>query len=142
MTTLWKWRIFLFVRRVDATTANKTALASIYVNHGSGETLENELRMFDSVVKFSTTGALPAQVYGINLTAQTAMKDEFVAFVRTLTDARWAVVANTTLPQYADGELVATNFPVTPNGQIVDWETAKQYLFNHYGLREIPPAEV
>lgn len=143
MMTLWKWRLYLFVRAADATIANKNALAAIYVNNGSGETLANEKKMFDSVVRFSMTGEEPAQVFGLNLTAQTNMKDEFITFISGLTDPAWVVLANTTLPQYADGEvvMVSDNLPPGAVGMVVDWEQVKVYLFNQFGLREIIPPE-
>lgn len=139
--TEWKWRIYLFVRAVDATLANKQAFAQIYVDGGTGETLENETKLLDVVTGFSQTGQPPAQAYGLNLTAKTGMRDAFVNFLDGLTNAGYAVVANTDLPNFAEGELVATNFPVSPNGQIVSWEMAKQYLFDQYGLIEILPEE-
>lgn len=140
MATDWKWRIFLFVRAVDATPANKQALGQIYVDGGSGETLENEAKILDAVVGFSQTGQPPAQAYGVNLTAKTGMRDAFLTFLAGLTNARYGVVANTTLPNFAEGELVATNWPgITPNGQIVTWEQAKQFVENVFGLIEIVP---
>lgn len=48
-----------------------------------------------------------------------------------------AVLANTTFGQWADTELIATNFPITPNGQLVDWHKALQYLENEFGLLPI-----
>lgn len=141
MTTLWKWRVFMFVRAVDATAANRNALAAIYVNNGSGETLQNELKMFNSVVRFSNTGEEPAQVYGLNLTAQTNMKDQFISLIQGLTNPAWVVLANTTLPEHLDGEVVtiSANLPQNAIGQIITWEQAKTYLFNQFGMLEIPP---
>ena len=69
------------------------------------------------------------------------MKDEFVTFLGQLTNARYAVVANTTLVQYEDGELIATNFDITPSGQIVTWEKSCNYLYNEFGLIQIPEPE-
>lgn len=138
--TEWKWRIYLFVRAVDATPANKQALAQIYVDGGSGETLENEARLLDSVTGFSQIGQPPAQAYGVNLTAKTGMRDAFKALLDGLTNARYGVVANTDLPNYSEGELVLTNWPgIIPNGQIVTWEQAKQLVMDEFGLVEITP---
>lgn len=141
MATDWKWKVFLFVRAADATTANKRKFADIYVDNGSLETVTNELKMFDSVVRLSTTGEEPAQAFGINCPAKTSMRDGFRALLDELTDARYAVVANTKLPNFEDGELVLTNFPVTPNGQIVTWDDALAYLESEFGLLVIPPDE-
>lgn len=142
MTSLWKYRLFLFVRAVDATAANKNALAAIYTNNGSGETPANELKMFGSVTRFSPTGAEPATYYGLNLTAQQAMKDQFISLVSGLTNPGWVVLANTTLPQHIDGEVIAisANLPQAAVGQVVTWEQAKAYLAN-LGLHEIPPPD-
>ena len=142
MTTEWQFRLFLFVRAVDATVANRNAIANYLANNGSGETVEDELKMFINPVRLSTTGALPAQAFGFNLPVKLFMKDAIVNFVSNLTNRRWAVLANTTLDNYADGELIATNFPVTPNGQIVTWQMALNYLASEFGLLVIEPAEL
>lgn len=139
MTTEWKWRIYLFVRVVDATPENKTAFAEIYVNNDSGETLEDERKMFDHVVRLSISGNEPAQAYGINTVAKTSMRDEFEILLDSLTNARYAVVASVELPGYQEHELVMTNFPVTPSGQIVSWNMALQYIESELGLVVIPP---
>lgn len=140
MTTDWKFRLFLFVRAVDATNANKQALAAIYTDNGSGEALADELKMFDSVVRLSTTGTEPAQVLGINLTAKPGMKDEFVALLNGLTDPTWAVLANTTFDGYGDSEVIAVSPTLNPNfvGLVVSWRQALDYLESQYGLIEIP----
>ena len=134
MITEWKWRIYLFVRAVDATTTNRQALAEIYSNNGSGETVADELKMFLSVVRLSTAGNGPAQVYGINTVAKTTMQDEFKILLDSLTNARYVVVASVELPGYQEHELVMTNFDVTPSGQIVSWKNALKYIKNEFGL--------
>ena len=136
--TEWKFKVYLFVRAVDATAANRQALAQILVDNGGMEVLQDELKMFDSVHRFSLTGEEPAQVYGLSLPAKLAMRDDFVTFLGTLTNARYAVTANTDLVQYQENELIMTNFPITPNGQLVTWDTATSYLENEFGLVEIP----
>ena len=140
MTSEWKWRIYLFVRAIDATAANRQTLAEIYSNNGSGETVEDELKMFFTVVRLSTTGNKPAQAFGINTVAKTAMRDEFKTLLDSLTNARYAVVTSVELPGYQERELVMTNFPVTPRGQIVSWSAALNYIENEFGLVVIPPA--
>ena len=134
MATEWKWRIYLFVRAVDVTVANKTAFANIYVNNSSGETLEDERKMFDSVVRLSASGNEPAQAVGINTVAKTSMRDGFKTLLDNLTNARYAVVASVELPNYQESELVLTNFDVTPNGQIVSWDKALEYVESEFGL--------
>ena len=139
MTTDWKFRIFLFVRKDDATPANKAALASIYVDNGSLQSLADELKMFDHVTRFSMTGEEPATVLGINLTAKATMKDEFIAFLDTLTNPAYVALANTTLPNYADGEviLVSPNLPPGAVGMTVEWREALLYLDSLFGLKVI-----
>ena len=134
MTTEWKWRIYLFVRAVDATSANRQAIAEIYTNNGSGETVEDELKMFLSVVRLSTNGNEPAQAFGINTVAKTAMRDDFKTLLDSLTNARYAVIASVELPGYQESELVMTNFDVVPGGQIVSWDAALGYIKNEFGL--------
>jgi hypothetical protein len=135
--TDWKWRIFLFVRQADNTPENRQAFASIYVDNGSLETLENELKLFDRVVKFSASGELPATAFGANVPAQGAMRDAFKTFLDSLTNAQYVVVANTALPQYEDGELIQTTFNVTPSGQQFTWEDTLQYISTNFGQQVI-----
>ena len=137
MTTTWKWRIYLFVRVAVTSATNKTAFANIYVNNGSGESLEDERKMFDSVVRLSVSGDEPAQAVGINTVAKTSMRDGFKSLLDNLTNARYAVVASVELPNYQESELVMTNFDVTSNGQIVSWDMALEYIESEFGLVEI-----
>ena len=128
----WQWRVFFFVRAADATEANKNALANIYVNNGGMETLQNELKMFDGPIKFSTTGNLPAQAFGFNSPAKTAMRDGFKALLDNLTNARYAVV------DQATGELVRSNMAGLTLGRVVTWEDAVASLNAEFGLQVIP----
>jgi hypothetical protein len=140
--TDWKWRVYIFIRAVDVTPAAKAAFAQVYVDGDCLESYEDQLRMFDNVVRLSLSGEEPAQVYGVNTAAKTSMRDGFKALLDVLPQARYAVVANTTLPEYEDGELVFTNFPgIVPSGQIVTWDKALQYLYNEFGLIVIVPED-
>ena len=144
MTTEWKWRIYLFVRATDTTNANKNALAQIYVDGGAGETLENEKRMFNGVVRLSTTGAEPATVFGINLTAKQGMKDAFLTFFAGLSaQTVWAALTNTAYNDFADGEVLAVSDTLDPTfvGTTATWQNALTYLENQYGLQVIQPPE-
>lgn len=140
--TEWKWRIYLFVRAADDTAGNRQAFAEAYVNNGSDESLDNEKKMLDSVVRLSTTGQEPAQAFGVNTVAKTGMRGAFKALLDAFTNARYAVVANVAHGQWQEHELVLTNFPVTPNGQIVEWQDALAYLENEFGLQVIQPATI
>lgn len=130
--TEWQWRIFFFVRAVDATAENKNALADIYVNNGGMETRANELKMFLNPVKLSTTGNLPAQAFGFSTPAKTAMRDAFKALLDSLTNARYAVVAHDT------GILTRCNMAGLTLGQVVTWESALASLNAEFGLVVIP----
>lgn len=141
--TEWKYRMYLFVRAIDATAANKEALAGILVNNGSGESLENERKMLNNVMKFSINGEEPPQVYGICTAVKMEMRDAFASFIQGLINARYVVVANTKrLVGYQDEELILTNFDIEPNGQIVTKEAVLHYLENEYGLNEIIKEEI
>ena len=132
----------LFVRAIDATLANKQAFADIFVNNGSGETIEDEKKMFDNTVRLSMNGEEPAQALGVSSAVKLSMRDGLKTLLDGLTNARYAVVANTDLPNYDDGELMLTNFPVTPNGQIVSWQNALIYIENGFGLKVIEAADL
>lgn len=135
--TYWKWNLYIFVKASDVTEQMKTDLANIMANNNSGQSYEDEFAMFDSISKFSTSGNLPAQVYGINVPVKNRMRDTFLSYFQSYPDLRYVVFANSKLTNYEDRELVATNFDITPSGQIVTWILAKQYLNNEYGLIEI-----
>ena len=142
--TLWKWRMYLFVRAADATQANRQALAQIFVNRGCGETLANEIKMFDGPVRLSTSGALPAQVFGLNTAIRSGMQSDIVAFLAGLTNPRYVVVSNTARLSYRDGEYITSNFPdpqPDPSGKIVTWQRTLQYLSDEFGLQVIPDQE-
>ena len=141
MSTNYKFRLFLFVRAQDATLANKRALAEVFAAE-SGETVANEAKALDAV-RLSVSGEEPAQAFGLNTAITGTMRDGILAFLDTLTNPRWVVSANTTLPQYADGEFIMTNFPDAPDmtGKLVTWQMALSYLNNEYGLQVIVPPD-
>lgn len=140
MTTRWLYHLYLFLRPADATRATKTALAQIYVDHGSGESLANERKMFDTMTRLSVSGAEPAQVFGFSLTATQAIYDGIMARTAGFDDPFWFVVANTTLPDHADGELIALtpNLPKYVLGTVLTWTEALGILEQAHGLRVIP----
>ena len=141
--TLWKWRMFLFVRAVDATAQNKAAFGAIFANNGSLETAENEARAFDNCVRLSVSGEAPAQAFGVNTAIKPEMRDALRTFLDGLAGARYVVVANTELPQYRDGEFILTNFPdpdPDPTGRIVTWQAVLNWLNREYGLQVIAEA--
>lgn len=142
MTTQWLWRIYLFVRVVDNTAQNRTDFANAFVNNGSLETAENEAKLFNSVVRFSTTGEEPAQAFGINTAAKKSMRDDLKVILDNLTNARYAAVANIAHGQWQENELALTNFPVNITGQIVTWQTAVTYMDDVFNLKVIQSEEL
>lgn len=120
MTTLWKWRLYLFVLTADNTAANRQSFAEAYVNNGSGESLADERKMLDSVLRLSTSGNAPAQVLGVSTLAKAAMRDALRDFVDGLSQSLWYVTSN----QRANLDaLLATNDAgVVVSGQT--WELA------------------
>ncbi len=136
--TDWLWRLYLFIRSIDNTAANRTAFAEAFTNNGSGETAANERKLFEGAVRFSFSGNEPAQAFGINTAAKKEMRDDLKTVLDGLTDARYGVVANIAHGPWQENELALTNFPVTPSGQIVTWQTALTFLENEFGLQVIP----
>jgi len=138
--TLWKWRMFLFVRAVDATAENKAAFGAIFANNGSLETAENEAKVWDACVRLSTTGNAPAQAFGVNTAIKAGMQQALRDFLGTLTNARYVVVANTELANFRDGEFILTNFvdpDPDPTGKIVTWQAVLNWLNREFGLQVI-----
>jgi hypothetical protein len=142
MATEWKWRMMLFVRAVDNTPENKQAFGQIFVDGGSGETLANESKAWDSVVRFSATGQAPAQAFGLETAVKASMRDEIKTFIAGLTNAHYVVVANTQFPQYAQNELIETTFDITPSGQIMYWQDVVDYIYAQFGQQVIQDEEV
>ena len=138
MTPDWKYRLYLFVRATDVTNTNKILLAGIYVLNGSGETLENELKMFDGSIKLSDG------IIGLNLTATQPMLDQIMRLVSSLSDPIWIVTANTTLPDYADGSVISIspNLPQDVVGRVISWNDVLTIIEDQFGLRELTPDEI
>lgn len=107
MTTNWEYRMALSATVAQNTAANRTALATIFSTY-SGETIDNERKLFDYATRLSVSGAEPAQVLAIDFVVTAAMRVELRAFLDTLPQAQIAywVRANTTLPMHFDGELL------------------------------------
>lgn len=143
--TNYKWRTALFVPANQNTPENRTTLANI-ISAASGETVEDERKLFDYAARLSTTGELPVQVFGIDLGVTVDMRDDMRAFLDTLPplQVRYYVRANTTLPQNFDGKLLLTNKDTAGQPDIVGvapWDTqpfsmqdALADLFDERGL--------
>jgi len=137
LMTLWKWRLFLFVRAGDNTAENRQTFAHIFADNTSGESVENESKLFNAVVRFSVSGELPAQVLGINTCVKTDMRDAMEAFLDTLTLSRYYAVANVDLPNFDAGELLKANGGSGVIGQPFTWQDALDDLYAERGLQVI-----
>lgn len=149
MITEWKWRMALFATVNQNTAENRTILATIF-SEASGESVEDERKLFDAAIRLSISGEDPAQVLGINFAAKTTMRDDLKAFLNTLNpnQIRYYVRANTALPQHFDGELLLTNKEAKGESDIVgippwdiepfDFQDALQDMFDEAGLQVIP----
>lgn len=142
MTTDWKWRVIFFVRAQDNTPANRQAFAEIFANNSSGETAENEARLFDGATRFVTPQDNNTVVaFGLFTAVKAQMRDDIQVFLATLTQARYVVIANTTLPQYADGEFIQTNIAgLNPVGELFTWGEMLAYIESTFGL--IPQVQI
>jgi len=135
--TLWKWRLLLFVRAADATAENKQTVAHIYTDNTSGETLEDESKLFNAVIRLSVSGEAPAQVFGINTAVKAQMRTDMQAFLDTLPQCRYYGVANVELPQWNAGDLLVSNGGSGVIGQPFTWQDALQDLYDERGLQMI-----
>lgn len=103
----WKVRIMLFARAVDNTPENRQAFGAIFADNGSMETQENESKLFDGAIRLSTSGELPVQVFGLETALLLPdMRADMLAFLDTLPQSLYFVIANTDLPQFFAGELI------------------------------------
>jgi hypothetical protein len=135
--TDWKWRLFLFVKASDNTPDNRQAFGHIFADNTSGETVEDESRLFDAVVRLSTSGEAPAQVFGINTAVKAEMRTALQAFLGTLSQSRYYAVANITLPNYGMGDLLKANGGSGVIGESFTWQDALDDLYNERGLQVI-----
>ena len=92
--TEWKWRLYLFVLASDNSATNRNAFANIFVDNASGESVEDERKVLDRVMRLSTSGNVPAQVLGVSTLAKAAMRDELRDFVDGLSQSLWFVTSN------------------------------------------------
>ncbi len=135
----------LFVRAADNTPENRQTFGAIFADNGSGETEANESRLFDAAVKLSGNGELPAQAFGIETAVLLPdMRADMLAFLDTLTQSRYYVIANIDLPQYFAGELIQDNRDPTLEN-VPPWDTipftmadALDNVFADRGLNVIP----
>lgn len=119
----WKIRMMLFVRAVDVTHESKAVFGAIFANNGSGETIVNESKLFDAAIRLSASGELPAQAFGLETALLLPdMRADMIAFLDTLPQSLYYVIANTELPQFFAGELIQDNRDPTLAG-VPPWDT-------------------
>ncbi len=141
----WKVRIMLFVREVDNTPENRQTFGSIFADNGSMETQENESKLFDGAIRLSTTGLAPAQAFGLETALLLPdMRADMLAFLGTLPQSLYFVIANTDLPQFFAGELIEDNRTPTLAGE-PPWDStpftmqdALADILSEQGLQVIP----
>jgi len=105
----WKVQTMLFVRAADNTAQNRQTFGDIFANNGSGETSENEAKLFDAAIRLSTSGVAPAQAFGLQTALLTPdMRDDMRAFLDTLPQVRYYVVRNVPGTGFT-GELILDN---------------------------------
>ena len=107
--TDWKWRLLLFVPAAAGTAENRTAFAEAFVDNGSGETLEDERKMFDSVARLSVSGNEPVQAFAISTLVKASMRDALKTLIDGIPNAEWYVLANGGLPSWNGGELIQSS---------------------------------
>lgn len=103
MTTQWTHILHFVVVAADNTAANRQAFAEFLANNGSGESVDDEKLMFNTVTRLSVSGNLPAQGYGLSVPVKPAIRQAFENFASTLTNYRYFAV------RQSDGVLALTN---------------------------------
>jgi hypothetical protein len=104
MTTQWTHILHMVVLENLNTAQNRQTFADIFADNGSGELDSNEIKMFNSVVKLSVSGSLPAQGFGLSSPVKPAMRSALEAFIETLGNGcRYFAV------RQSDNMLVLTN---------------------------------
>lgn len=146
----WQFEMYLFVHRDDGlasqeyqgfTRENREWLARIVAKY-SGESWQSEYKMFDSAVKLSVNGSLPAIAYGVKVPCLPAMRDEFALLFQGFTRAkRWYVVAKIPIQGRQVNELLLTNDGGEAIGQVFTWQDALADIQTDFGLVPIVSSE-
>lgn len=142
----WQFEMYLFVHRTDAlatieyqgvTRETREWLARIVAKY-SGETWQNEYKMFNSASRFSVDGNEPALAYGIKVPCALAMRDEISTLFSLFTQVkRWYVVAKIPINGRQENELLLSNDNGAPIGQVFTWWDAVADVENDFGLQRI-----
>ena len=140
MATEWKWIIYIFFNKDSVMEDLMDDVTRVIATY-SGESLEDEERMWDAPLKFSPTGVEPANVYGISFPAKKEMKDEIIKLLSPYPKLRYVLLSNTDIGGYDDRELITTNLTITPIGQKVEYDNVKEFMYDEFGLKEILPPD-
>jgi hypothetical protein len=115
--TLWKWRLILIAPNAANTQQNRDTLAQVFINHASGESLANEKLMFTNAPRLALA-ASPTVLAGrgVILPVKQSMRDSLQTAIATINTplsnankVRWYLIANTNLPGFNEGQLMASN---------------------------------
>jgi hypothetical protein len=90
----WTHWLYLIVRATDNTQQNRDAMAAI-VAATSGESVEDEKKMFQSAVRFGVGGTGDVVAFGLRMPVKPSMRLALLDFVNNqLTNPRWYVARN------------------------------------------------
>lgn len=139
----WHYRLYFFLTISEMNPGRKTALATIFSNNGSGESKDDEKKMFDSCVRMSITGSEPATYYALNTAMLPQMRAPLTGFVHAISQSRYYVVMNYEYGGNFAGELVESDDvgippiqPGTPPYNTIPfgWTDALADIFEGRGL--------
>lgn len=83
--TLWQWRLILICHVNANTLSNRNALAQVFVDNGSGESLADETKMFGNAIRLALT-ATPTvhRAYGISFPVKANMRDALLTVIQQI----------------------------------------------------------
>ena len=110
MTTEWLYQLMLVVPESANTEENREAFAAIFVNNGSGQSLEDERQLFKNAVRIGVNGVIPILAYGIVTPVKPSMRTALEGFLNGIQQAQWYATANVDLPNSRkQGELLLSS---------------------------------
>lgn len=123
MATQWIARLYFFVPTSAVNATLRDTVANAFVNNNSGESLVNERKLVNGLVRLSTTGNEPAQALAINTVVKASMRDAIKTIIQSVNQSAWYVVSNrdglTVQGQtYNESELIESGGLATADGQI------------------------
>ena len=121
--TDWIVRLYFFIPASEKTTTLRDAVANAYVDNSSRETLASEKKFANTLVRLSTNGDDPVQVYALNSAVKPAMRDAILVIIQSVNNNAWYIVSNTDGVRvgeatYNEGELIAQGGQATATERI------------------------